>query len=101
MARDKVTRSTRIQSNPRGQDGRPAVNSGELEDAIADVAGDLATHIADTTNPHNVTADQVGVDALFVQGLGYWAPVTNGDPVTPEILFDGDGNVIVAFTATP
>lgn len=27
--------------------------------------------------------------------LGLWAPVTNGDPVSPEILFDSNGQVIM------
>lgn len=30
---------------------------------------------------------------------GYYAPVTNGDVVTPEILFDAAGDVIVAWIA--
>jgi hypothetical protein len=29
--------------------------------------------------------------------LGYWAPLTNGDPLSPELVFDSKGDVIVAF----
>jgi hypothetical protein len=32
---------------------------------------------------------------------GYWTPITNGDPVTPEILFDAVGDCVVGFVPTP
>ena len=32
---------------------------------------------------------------------GYWTPITNGDPVSPEILFDSTGACIVGFVPTP
>ena len=32
--------------------------------------------------------------------LGYWTPITNGDPLTPEILFDSAGDCIVGFVPT-
>jgi hypothetical protein len=32
---------------------------------------------------------------------GYWAPVTNGDPDNPELVFDTLGNCVVSFTPTP
>lgn len=34
-------------------------------------------------------------------GDGYWAPVTNGDPANPELIFDSLGNCVVSFTPTP
>lgn len=36
-----------------------------------------------------------------VAAAGYWAPVTNGDPANPELIFDSLGNCVVSFTATP
>ena len=33
--------------------------------------------------------------------LGYWTPITNGDPLSPEILFDADGDCIVGWVPTP
>ena len=36
-----------------------------------------------------------------VATLGYWTPITNGDPLSPEILFDAEGNCIVGWVATP
>jgi len=30
-------------------------------------------------------------------GSGYWIPITNGDPVSPELLFDSNGDCIVGF----
>lgn len=32
--------------------------------------------------------------------FGFWSPVTNGDPINPEIIFNGDGDSVVAFTST-
>ena len=32
---------------------------------------------------------------------GYWTPITNGDPVSPELIFDSDGDCIVGFVPTP
>ena len=32
---------------------------------------------------------------------GYWTPITNGDPATPEILFDAGGDCVVGFVPTP
>jgi hypothetical protein len=34
----------------------------------------------------------------LVLNAGTWAPVTNGDPVTPEIVFDSNGDCVVGFT---
>lgn len=34
-----------------------------------------------------------------VNQLGYWSPLTNGDPVSPELIFDGDGDTIAVWTA--
>jgi hypothetical protein len=36
-----------------------------------------------------------------VDSLGYWTPITNGDPVSPEILFDTEGDCVVGFVPTP
>lgn len=39
--------------------------------------------------------------ATGVAAAGYWTPITNGDGVTPEILFDSAGECIVGFVPTP
>jgi hypothetical protein len=36
-----------------------------------------------------------------VQAFGYWTPITNGDPLSPEILFDAEGDCVVGFVPTP
>ena len=36
-----------------------------------------------------------------VDSLGYWTPITNGDPLSPEILFDAEGDCVVGFVPTP
>jgi hypothetical protein len=35
-----------------------------------------------------------------LESLGYWTPITNGDPLTPELLFDSNGDCIVGFVPT-
>jgi hypothetical protein len=32
---------------------------------------------------------------------GYWSLLTTGDPIAPELIFDGDGDVIAVWTETP
>ena len=32
---------------------------------------------------------------------GYWSPLTNGDPVSPEIIYDSFGDTISVWTPTP
>lgn len=32
--------------------------------------------------------------------FGYWSPLTNGDPVSPELIFDGDGDTVAVWTST-
>jgi hypothetical protein len=39
--------------------------------------------------------------AAAVMGLGYWTPITNGDPLSPEILFDAEGDCVVGWVPTP
>jgi hypothetical protein len=29
--------------------------------------------------------------------IGRWEPLTNGDPLAPELLFDANGDVIMGF----
>jgi len=36
-----------------------------------------------------------------VMALGYWTPITNGDPLSPEILFDAAGDCVVGWVPTP
>ena len=37
----------------------------------------------------------------LVSGAGYWTPITNGDALTPEVLFDSAGDCVVGFVPTP
>lgn len=41
------------------------------------------------------------VTAASVSAVGYWTPITNGDPASPEILFDAEGDCVVGFVPTP
>lgn len=40
------------------------------------------------------------ITSEMVEAVGYWSPLTNGDPVTPELIF-ADGDVIMVWTPTP
>lgn len=43
----------------------------------------------------NLLADRIEV--IETGTGGYWTILTNGDPVTPEIIFDSNGDVITFF----
>ena len=57
----------------------------------------IGAGLAMTATVLQVTAG--GVDG--VESLGYWTPITNGDPLSPEILFDAEGDCVVGFVPTP
>lgn len=61
-------------------------------------AGDLPSH---THAIEDVTDLDDRLDALDALTAVYYEPVTNGDPGTPEILFNDDGDVIMAEVALP
>ncbi len=48
------------------------------------------------------TTNFLRADATWtpVSSSGYWAPVTNGSASAPEIIFDSDGDIVVAFVVT-
>jgi len=37
------------------------------------------------------------VVAKPLSDLGYWCPLSNGDPISPELVFDSNGHVIMGF----
>ena len=57
----------------------------------------IGTGLAMTATVLSVTAG--GGDGI--ESLGYWTPITNGDPASPEILFDAEGDCVVGFVPTP
>jgi hypothetical protein len=68
--------------------GRGTVGPGEVEQLT--VGAGLA-----------LTGTELRVTATGVEQMGYWSVITNGDPVSPEILFDSNGDCIVGFVPTP
>ena len=83
-----------------------------LEGVTAGGAPADGGYVIDVANPNLPTA-RVATDSLTVQvdltepGVmrwhvgGYWTPITNGDPLSPEILFDAVGDCVVGFVPTP
>jgi len=48
-----------------------------------------------------MTGTTLSVDFSTVDQAGYWTPITNGDPLSPEILFDAEGDCVVGWVPTP
>ncbi len=77
---------------------------GELENVTATIAessnyaskAELENHIYNQDNPHNVTADQLGIDAAFLNGTVDELQVTIEDASTTEAIENGD-NMATAF----
>lgn len=44
-------------------------------------------------------APTTAVTAAIVAGLGYWSPLTNGNPSAPELVFDPSGDTVAVWTA--
>jgi hypothetical protein len=38
-----------------------------------------------------------GMASAPIQDFGYWCPLSNGDPLSPEIVFDSKGHVVMGF----
>ena len=56
-----------------------------------------ASELAITATIDAIDADLWGVAQSVAAMSGYYAPVT--DPSVPELIFDADGDVIMAFVA--
>ena len=48
--------------------------------------------------PPGVSGSFADID---ISTLGYWSTLANGDPVTPEVVFDAFGDTIAVWTPTP
>lgn len=71
----------------------------DMEDRSAEVLIGRGDSGAGT--PQEITAGAglaiVGTELVPASGGAHYEPLTNGDPVTPEILFDGFGDVIMTW----
>jgi hypothetical protein len=77
------------------------LSSGTLPNArLADVNGDVGTFGSASLIPVvTVTAKGLVTAVTEVEALPlhYYEPLTNGDPVTPEIVFDSEGDVVMVL----
>lgn len=58
--------------------------------------GQAASELLISATIDAIDADLAGVQAASALA-GYYAPVTDGDPGSPALLFDAAGDVIVAW----
>ncbi len=70
--------------------GRAGLTDGVVGDIVAAANNDVLMRVADQVQ-------FMPFDDVLI-GQGEWSPLTNGDPVNPELIFDGDGNSIAVFT---
>jgi hypothetical protein len=48
-----------------------------------------------------LTGTELAATGDGLSGLGYWTPITNGDPLSPELLFDAEGDCVVGWVPMP
>jgi hypothetical protein len=48
-----------------------------------------------------LTGTVLSVTSSGVAASGYWSVITNGDVLSPELLFDSNGDAIMGFVPTP
>lgn len=41
---------------------------------------------------------QTALNARLTVASGSWSPLTNGDPINPELIFDGNGDTYAVWT---
>lgn len=79
-------------------DNDSGVVGAQVSDALDQLDGDISTHIADTTNPHSVTASQVGAPSTS-RALTAGAGLTGGGDLSADRTFDvvanADGSIVV------
>lgn len=60
------------------------------------------THVAQVTvdaKGRVTAASNVAVSGGGGPSVGYWSPLTNGDPINPDLIFDGSGDTIAVWSA--
>lgn len=55
--------------------------------------------IASSVENHVLVRRSSVLGFTLEQSIGYWSPLTNGDPVSPELIFDSFGDTIAVWTA--
>lgn len=99
-AEDRQRRSDPTKNIIIGEDGVGGQAAHNPADALTVAVESLNSLAGDVTLAAgaNITITPSG-QTLTIAATGggsYFEPVTNGDPSSPEILFDGDGDVIMS-----
>jgi hypothetical protein len=69
----------------------PGLPIGEAD--VTNLVADLAALTA------AIAALALVVAAQAEPGAGFWSPLTNGDPINPELVFDSLGDTVAVWTA--
>jgi hypothetical protein len=84
-----------------------AVSDAKLRDSAAtSVIGRAANSSGDPADIAGSAQNQVlayrssALAFTAITALGYWDVLTNGDPASPELIFDGTGDTIAVWTAS-
>lgn len=85
---NSITNSLIRQSAATSIVGRSANSTGN----VADIAGSAQNQV--------LAYRSSALVFTAVTALGHWSPLTNGDPGSPELIFDGDGDVIMVWEAS-
>jgi hypothetical protein len=71
----------------------PAMTKAEIE---AVLTGELTSHThASLVTKANIEAVLTGIISSHSHTAIYYEPLVNGDPASPEIMFDDDGDIIM------
>ncbi len=71
------------------------ISSGGSGSVTSIEAGDGITVTPDPI----VATGTVALDADVLPAFGYWSPLTNGNTINPELIFDASGDTIAVWTA--
>jgi len=68
---------------------------------VVDVADPTLPNARVATDSLTVLVDVATPSVMQWHAAGYWAVITNGDGLSPEVLFDSEGDAVMGFVPVP